>query len=256
MPNNTSPPGMTVSRNTDILHAYMSGETLEQIGRTHGITRERVRQILAKNGINRRSTGESVSLKHARIADARRDDILAAYRTHGTVLSVIEEFSGQVPSRVVRDVLSEVSVAQRYRSRAPRKRAHTDQSMLAALVRAQDAGATTIKEYTDWRATEGDPDIPSVPLLVMRYGSWRGARAAAGLTTVSTGGDRKSFTDDELYDAVKRFVAACEGSGTYPSARAYADWSKNVGNVPRLSTVRSRTNRRWVDLVDQQGGRP
>lgn len=256
MPNNTSPPGSTASRDTEMFHAYVSGQTLEQIAGTHGITRERVRQILAKNGINRRSTGETVNLKHTRIAEARRDDILAAYRTHGTVLAVIEEFSGQVPSRVVRDVLSEVPAAQRYRRRAPRQRSHTDASMLAALVRAQDAGATTIKEYTGWRAAEGDPDIPSVPLLVMRYGSWRAARAAAGLTTTATGGDRKSFTDDELYDAVKRFVAACEGSGTYPSARAYADWSKNVGNVPRLSTVRSRTNRRWVDLVDQQGGRP
>lgn len=52
-----------------LIARYTAGETLEQIGSSHGVTRERVRQLLAREGIRRTDGGKSVQ---GRATKARR----------------------------------------------------------------------------------------------------------------------------------------------------------------------------------------
>lgn len=241
-----------VSRDTDIFHAYTGGQTLEQIAQTYGITRERVRQILEKQGVNRRSTTETVGIRHRRLLEEHRQEIGSVFEKTGSVKATVQHFSGRVPAAAVKSVLADIPQHQRYRRRATRGRVHTEESMLKSLRRADRAGARTIQAYREWRSDVSS--APSVPLLVMRYGSWRAARTAAGLDTVVAGTPPKLFTDADIHSAVSRFVRACKQSGAYPSARAYDNWARVVGGVPMLSTVRTRTNSSWIDLVERHGG--
>lgn len=54
------------ARNEAIAKRYTAGETLEAIGSSLGITRERVRQILEAKGIERRSHSQAAALYFAR----------------------------------------------------------------------------------------------------------------------------------------------------------------------------------------------
>lgn len=45
---------MGVERNERIVEAYLAGETMTAIGRSHGISRERVRQLIVRAGVTYR----------------------------------------------------------------------------------------------------------------------------------------------------------------------------------------------------------
>ena len=49
-------------RDLDMVEKYKTGQTLVSIGSVYGITRERVRQILKKNGITRMDGGQTISI--------------------------------------------------------------------------------------------------------------------------------------------------------------------------------------------------
>lgn len=59
------------TRANQMIQAYGSGLTLEQIGKIHGVTRERVRQIIAKRGVTSKDGGQTVT---AAINRQRRQD--------------------------------------------------------------------------------------------------------------------------------------------------------------------------------------
>ena len=54
-------------RNADIEARFISGETLQAIGDVYHITRERVRQILAKRGINSELGGAKLTRRMKRM---------------------------------------------------------------------------------------------------------------------------------------------------------------------------------------------
>ena len=53
-------------RNKDIEKRFVSGETLQSIGNVYGITRERVRQILVKRGIQSEDGGAKLTRRMKR----------------------------------------------------------------------------------------------------------------------------------------------------------------------------------------------
>ena len=61
-----------VERALEWQRRYLAGETLEEIGRSAGCTRERVRQVLAKLGVNPRQGGRSKKAIDKRLAAAER----------------------------------------------------------------------------------------------------------------------------------------------------------------------------------------
>lgn len=241
----------STDRGSDIYYSYVEGQTLAQIGERHGITRERVRQLLEKQGVTRRSTTESATVRNRTIRLQNTEDIKSVYRQYGNLADTVEACKGKVPASIVKQVVSEMPESERskYRNRPVKTRTFDDEVMRSALVKAASSGAVTISAYREWRETPEGTGSPSVPLLIMRYGSWKQARSAAGLDSSATTGRGKTFTDTEILAAVRRFVDACEAAGKYPSANQYDNWAKAVGGLPALSTVRQRTNSTWLDVV-------
>lgn len=247
-----TPSTQTVSdRDSDIYYSYLEGQTLAEIGERHGITRERVRQLLEKQGVNRRSTTESATVRNRAIRSQNTEEIKSVYRQYGNLADTVKACKGKVPASIVKEVVSEMPESERakYRNRPTKTRTFDDESMRSALAKAAGSGVVTISAYREWRDTPEGAGSPSVPLLIMRYGSWKQARAAAGLDSSSASGRGKTFTDTEILVAVRRFVDACEAAGNYPSANNYDRWAKTVGGLPTLSTVRQRTNSTWLDVV-------
>lgn len=54
-----------MNRENEIVNRYLSGDTLEEISFEHEISRERVRQLLARNGITGKDGGASIRRKEA-----------------------------------------------------------------------------------------------------------------------------------------------------------------------------------------------
>lgn len=249
--NDSSATTTTVSRDSDIYYSYLEGQTLAEIGERHGITRERVRQLLEKQGVSRRSTTESATIRNRTARDTHAEYIWACYRKYGNITDTVKACADKAPASVVKAVIAELTPMERleHRNRSVKERVFDDAALRGALVKASDDGATTITAYREWRDSPAGDGSPSSALLIMRYGSWRKAREAAGLETSTKSGRSKSFTDTDIYAAVGRFVRACEANGTYPSANQYESWSKAVGGLPTLSTVRQRTNSTWLEVV-------
>ena len=57
------------SRNKDIERRFISGDTLQSIGTIYGITRERVRQILRKRGVEGEAGGAKLTRRMKRNAE-------------------------------------------------------------------------------------------------------------------------------------------------------------------------------------------
>ena len=63
-----------IKRNADIVSRYSAGETLQKIGDEYLITRERVRQILKKNGLTRKQGGQYIAaIKKRQIKQNKQD---------------------------------------------------------------------------------------------------------------------------------------------------------------------------------------
>jgi hypothetical protein len=82
-------------RNKDIVAQYVQGNTLETIGIAHGLTRERVRQILIRSGIGRikrKSTVDPESLLDRKRAMLRGtiDQIIAREKVRGLPTGIIK----------------------------------------------------------------------------------------------------------------------------------------------------------------------
>lgn len=244
----------STERDAAIQQAYINGDTLAQIAERHQLTRERIRQILAKSGVTRRSMSETIDRRNQRLVSEHRDAILSVFQQRRSIQGTLAHFKGTVSPSVVRAVLNEVPANERRRL-SHKRRTHSDESMQGALRDASAAGANTVHAYTEWRNNHPNPtSVPSVPLLIMRYGSWRNARTTAGLTTSVAGAPPKLFTEADIADSIRRFLNACAFSGNAPSARNYDQWAKTVRNVPLLSTVRARTNKTWTEILDHFGG--
>lgn len=71
-------PSKHASRNAEMIDMYRRPETLKAIGQKYGVSRERVRQILAKNGINPEEGGGNRLRKDRREKGMRKIDIAYA----------------------------------------------------------------------------------------------------------------------------------------------------------------------------------
>lgn len=156
--------GAKPDRNTEIVRRYREGETMEAIGDDYGISRERVRVILARAGVESRG---------------RKD-----YR--GPRVAWTCEQCGRereaVPSQV-----------RRFCSRAcagAAKRADDDDLLVALQGLALRLGRTPSEE--DMNA---DPSTPCHTTYVYRFGSLREAQERAGLTPNRVGHDNAPLPD-------------------------------------------------------------
>lgn len=215
---------------------YAFGATLQEIGDLFGVTRERIRQILAKD-----TPWSSTDLGNAAraLAQARRAE-------HTTAVA---QWSRAHPAAPIGDAcpvlgLSEEQVRKllgRRRSRhepacdGPRESTRRTEEEIIADLRAfhAETGKCTSQAFSDWAR---EHDVPGSQTAAIRFGTWNEALAAAGLG-LEKGAPRSSFRDEDLWAAVLAAVQAEDGGTTF---RAVSDWLAGRPAAPSGALLRHR----------------
>lgn len=248
--NQNDKPGMT--RDEMMAAMYVAGKTLQEIGDANGVTRERVRQVLSKQGVSRRKPLDQARRTHNASVEANRETILRLFQNTRNVKETIAVLSGGISARVVREVLAPVAHTQ-VLTRKGSDKDFSDDQISAAIIEAEQLGFTSVISYGAWREAQAQKGrrVPSVATITVRHGSWSKARRNAGADVVTerVSPSCRVFSDEQIDDAVGRFVSAVAKVGSTPTTRRYDEWSRTVGDVPLLSTVRARTGKSWSALT-------
>jgi hypothetical protein len=241
-----------MSRDETMAAMYVAGKTLQEIGDAYGVTRERVRQVLSQQDVSRRKPLDQARRAHDASVESNRETILRLFQKTRNVKETVALLSGGIPARVVREVLEPVAHTQVLTRKGSEKDFSNDQ-ITEAILEAEQLGFTSVISYGTWREAQAKKGrrVPSVATITVRYGSWSSARRRAGAHVVT---ERMSpscqvFTDDQIQESLNRFVSAVVSVGSTPTTRRYDEWSRKVGGVPLLSTVRARTGKSWSSLT-------
>ena len=240
-------------RNADIVKAYKKGASLREIGETHGLTAERVRQILLKEGIERRGPGSLTTSDYEAFVIRHGQQVNRHFDRTKSIRQTVAHFEGEYPKSWTQRLLADRASEQRLDLRTPRPVMYNDEALLDALRSKATDGVLSAKAYQDQRT----PADPSMTTIILRFGSWSTAIKRAGLR----GGKRHSaptrkWTHDQMLDAVRAYVADCERTGTTPTVLGYGHWRQAHPNSPSFPTIRIHTNQRWLSLIEATRSRP
>lgn len=237
---------------------HEDGFTLDEIGERLGITRERVRQILAAAGRpstrggsaagRRRREALRADRREAELAllDERREDVLACFRSGGGARQIRERFGVRI--RIAQEWL-ETNVTPRQRdfvwsanagiAAVPNERLLEDLREAAAEL----GEAFSYSTYAGWAARKGRRGPQT---HIKRFGSWNEARRLAGLRAPKRRERPRvdRISEDECREAVAQVTASL---GHPPTASEYELEARRRG-LPSIATIRNRLGGggKWV----------
>ncbi len=231
-------------RDAAIVAARERGDTLQEIATRFGLSRERVRQILAR--------GSAASARESKIARAereltrserRREEVLAAFRagwgpkaiagrlglSRGCVSRLIETHATPADRAARR-------LAQRVTAQRTGPPGHSDEDLIEAVKQVvKDAGHVPLsKEYAVIAKASG---LPSLSTVESRFGGWSAALRAAGITDLPEPRRRRRWTEEACMEAVRSLAAEL---GSLPTLREYERLSAGRSDLPCAATVRNR----------------
>ena len=228
-------------RTLDAVRRYVAGDTLDEIGATQHVTRERVRQII-------NSSPWSVP----QLKDARR-----AYVTHRTdVLTTrLREWSRANPTEPL-DVaagLFQIDEAQAaallgrqargHRDDKPRAYSrHSDEQILSDIRRCfADTGKVTAAAFSAWAR---EHNVPGSQTAAMRFGGWSAAVGAAGIRGNAKVERESRFDDDDLWAALVEVLR----SNPSATARDADEALKSRRELPSFALIRQRIGLPWSQM--------
>lgn len=221
-----------------------AGHTLEEIATHFGITRERARQILIREGAPSaealRSKRES-ELRASEEDDRKRViDLLEV--DPGLDLQEVSSrlgLSKTVIRRLAPSHVRRLTVTDDDRTLTPKKK--WDASEILEAIRSAATFEFPLSAVTYGNLVgAGEVHGPSVPLIYLRYGSWTAACASAGVESGVSPleGYESRWTDDDLLRSVATYLWSEESPGTFAG---YDVWSRAQGeDVPSAGTIRAR----------------
>ena len=229
-----------IVRNLQIVRQRLSGETLEAIGDEHGVTRERVRQIVLQ------CCGDQFEAVRAEWRQTRQ---LARERE----VEKVEEFIDRHPGMTIDELslkfekpVSELSslipkasrkliVGQKRQPNIPQ--VWSDYQILASLQKAQTYfHPLRIADYNSL-INLGEMKGPSVPLITKRFGAWSNACKLAGVEFVeATSTYTQSWSQYDLLETLGAYLADVSNNG---SIAGYDKWrtASDIG-LPSSSQIR------------------
>ena len=229
-----------------------SGSTLQEIGDAFGLTRERVRQLLAPfpaaSTAHRRARLDEVAKRRKRAAD----QVAVFAQVHNDTI-VADRFPALDRTALV-DYLQD-RFPNAARRGAPAVKQWSDDEILASIVAAADEhGVVTGNAYEAWRTgvrVHGG-DAPSRPTITNRFGTWNAVVEAAGCTPGRRrqGEYRRRWTDEAIEAVVQEFVYDQLLAGGSLRWARFAEWlqQRPIDKRPSEALVRQRTGD-WVLLV-------
>jgi Homing endonuclease associated repeat len=239
------------TRDATIIADYQSGKTLKQVATRHGLTAERVRQILRDHNIQRRTPGQHGNTAYTVWATTHGDAIVAQMRANGSVRQTIAALAADHPKAWLRRLAQErITRAERLKHR--RGPAYTDTELLTHLrTKAYGTGHLSGKDY-DERRIAGEPALAT---YVLRFGSWSEACRQAGLNAhVRANPPKRRWTEMDMLQAVRQYAEHADTTGEIPTVLGYDAWRKTQPvKLPSFSTMRFQTGRNWLDLLKAVG---
>lgn len=247
-------PSNRAARDAAIVRDRAAGDTLSEIAARFGLSRERVRQVLAADGVvDRRGSRSARAARDRSAAERRRKEILEAWKTGDDPAAIAARLGLR---RACVDALlhAHVRPADRLARRrslaavAPNgaARGHTDEELLRAVRQAVEEarGVPTGERYSKIARARG---LPSVSTLANRFGGWNAAVRAAGFEPASDGRRdyRRRWTEQTCLEALRRVSAE---RGGMPSLREYEEISHGRPDLPSAATVRQRLGS-WLILI-------
>ena len=223
------------NRDKYIIKMRYEGHTLQEIGNSINLSRERIRQIIyMKSGPSTETVGRIRLAKYKReilIIVKKNPDFNRAELAREIEISqdVLKRFLGQEIKRIA----SNKNVDQRRR--------YSD-SDLIEILRSAQLNSDGILTTANFIKNGGKPTIA---IFISRFGSWESACNLAGVTP---GKGRSSYTRThsklQLLDFVERYLGDTESNG---SAKGYDQWQKKYSDAPSLALLRQRLGK-WNDI--------
>jgi hypothetical protein len=241
---------MPTSRDNAILAMRMQGKTLEEIGLSFDLTRERVRQIISKFGpdLNFPNITElrnkekedkltSISIEiSANWNSFRKYDFAMLAREYNLSIAVIR----QVVTKVQHAYLSANEESH------VEKQWTADDCIKVLKEAATYAFPLTVLEYR--RLIDSNSIIgPTLPIFSSRFGSWVDACAAAGVETGTAQREYDSaWSDSDLVRIVRQFL--WESKDTSWSIQNYDNWrASHESQMPSTGSLRNRLGT-WSEI--------
>jgi hypothetical protein len=218
----------------EALHGrYMEGATLRELGEELGVTYERVRQLFKQHDLPTKKFKRQTIERYAQEYDAwqRRDEIIEAYKEHGTIDDVAR--ITELPRQYIGPVIATFEFRHLYRRKRP-DLTHDPESILEALRAAAElcGEPLTIPAY---RKVAPAHKFPADLTVVRAFDTWEAACQAAGVKANPSEGPRKgSITAAQCLDAIRRCGYDLQ---KIPSYDAYCKWARAAGE-PSGPTVR------------------
>lgn len=238
-------------RDERIIAMYVSGSTLNAIGDYFGLTRERVRQILDRAGVDRRNMTEHTDAARLKIMIAYGPMIDAAFEESRSINKVVDQFRDTIPARWVRMHLEGRRHETLRTNTTPRL--WTNEQILTMLRDASSGkGTLSIGDYQRWRAsnTVSSRRPPTHTVISWRFGSWRNAVTIAGLADKAP---KRAYTRrwerDDAMRAVTLYVDEVLATGQRATFSGYDLWSRERPEHPSGAYVRHLTGMSWSQIL-------
>lgn len=242
-PKNLPPADGSLSeRDQFIVARALDGDSFTAIGRDHGITRERVRQIVKREmGVGARD-GLMAARAEKKLGEARA---LAAHLvaersdlTHSAIAAMVG-----LPAREVYDLMGQDEVIRRSKPRQAEPEV-SDEEIWAEMRRVAFplGGRALTADHYDENRSEGS--VGQVR-IVQRFGTWREACEQAGVP--SNRPPRTDYTRRWSREDLLRWVLAYLDSTDQPSYAGMTVWLREQADAPSSQTIRNTVGR-WIDV--------
>lgn len=235
-------------RNRQMVEQRWQGVTLDAIATRHGVTRERVRQIILKAG---GPTRKDLAKIAAEKAEKQRAEHLTALRAD--LSENPDQYVGDLAKRYglknleVKDVAHQMGVLPLLKLGPERSTdpVFSDEDFAVSIQQAAiDLAAETIgpAEYDTWRRQH--PETPSSQTMFAR-GMWRRACKEAGVTPRPS--IRPEYGRISVEDCLRDVARWLDSNPRSVSSDSYRMWAHENGAVS-LSIAYRRIGGSWADV--------
>lgn len=225
----------------NLIERYSSGETLQEIADTLGVTREAIRRRMVAAGVSPRET--------RRQAEQTRATELAALTA--TANSWVQQHIGCTVTELASELgLPEDEAVALLSPRSARLVIHQNEikdtsphkntkwsrsAILAALQQAAEIHSPLSKNEYQNLVNQRTVNGPSSSRLVHIYGTWASACHAAGIQSheIPAINYTRQWTREEMIQGIYDFLRECENL----SKDSYETWQKCGRNLPGYLTV-------------------